>query len=477
LVSDAPEKKYDLVCIGSGPAAQKAAVASAKMGKRVAVVDKNQNMGGVCVQTGTIPSKTMREAILHLSGFRQRSFYGPHYNVKDSITLADINTRVSTVVNSEAQMVFSQLRRNSIDIVEGHAYFTTPNSVTVEAEGYHPRVLTADNFLIATGTTPAENPLVPCDGHSIIDSDMIVRPDVWTDIPREVIVVGAGVVGIEYASMLTVLPKTKVTIVDERPVLLDFLDREIVDSLYFLMRRNGATFRMGEKVSEVSKANGIVTATLASGKRVSGGSLLYAVGRQGATESLNLPTIGLAADKRGRLKVNEWFQTDIPHIYAAGDVIGIPALASSSMEQGRLAAAHMFSSNPQTFEGYTFPYGIYTIPEISMVGYTEEYLTNECINYESGVARFHDVGRGLMIGDTMGMLKILFCPDTLKILGVHVFGESAAELIHLGQACMQLGGTLEFFRDTVFNYPTLAEAYKIAAFNGLNKVERNSGRL
>jgi len=456
---------YDLAVIGSGPAGQKGAIAAAKLGKRVAMVDRKEMVGGVCLHTGTIPSKTLREAILYLSGFRERSFYGRDYAVKDEIAVSDLAFRVQTVMSREMEVVRAQLKRNHITMVPGTARFLDPGTVEVQGVEGTTR-LSAERFLIACGTRPAHSPTVPLDGVRIIDSDQLMRAERF---PRELIVVGAGVIGLEYASMITAL-NVKVTIIEQRPTILDFVDREIVETLYYFMRQRGATFRLGEKVIsvEIDEKNRVV-ANVESGKHIHGDALLYTVGRRTNSDLLNLEAAGLAADARGRLEVNEFFQTAVPHIYAAGDVIGFPSLASTSMEQGRLASCHMFGAYCHSRKE-AIPYGIYTIPEISMVGRTEQELTEAKVPYEVGASKFEELAKGQMLGTEVGLLKILFDPESLKLLGVHAIGESAAEIIHIGQAVLSLGGTIEYFRDTTFNYPTFAEAYKVAGLAGLNKL-------
>ncbi len=456
---------YDLVVIGSGPAGQKAAIAAAKLNKRAAVVDRREMLGGVCIHTGTIPSKTLREAILYFSGVRQRAFYGKSYSLKQEITPQDLSFRVQSVLRREMDVVRAQLNRNDVDILEGAARFEDPHTISVDAHDEQKKV-TADHFVVACGTRPARNPAIPFDGKRVGDSDELL---VMQQLYRNVIVVGAGVIGLEYATMLAAL-NIEVTVIDARPRLLDFVDSEIIEALTYQMRRNNAVFRLGEKVTSVTiDERDRVVAQLESGKRVIGDSLLYTVGRQANADMLNLEAAGIATDERGRLSVNENFQTSVPHIYAAGDVIGFPSLASVSMEQGRLASCHMFEF-PTNVAPELFPYGIYTIPEISMVGSTEQQLTADRVPYEVGIARSDELAKGQMIGDETGLLKILFDPTTKKLLGVHAIGEGATELIHIGQAVLAYGGSIEYFRDTVFNYPTLAEAYKVAALDGLNKL-------
>jgi NAD(P) transhydrogenase len=456
--------RFDLVVIGSGPAGQKGAIGAAKLGKRVAIVDRREMTGGVSLHTGTIPSKTLREAVLYLTGYRQRAFYGRDYKLKEEISTADLMERVNTVVTREMSVIREQLRRNGVHMIDGMARFTGPH--TLEVEGSQGgQLVEADHILIACGTRaihPSELPF----GDGMVDPDQI---GLVGRIPRDLIVVGAGVIGLEYASMATALG-VKVTVIDQRPAMLDFVDHEIVEALGYHMRQQEAVFRLGEKVTEIRIGErGLVQVGLESGKRLHAERLLYAAGRQVNTDLLNLAAAGLEPDARGRITVNEHFQSAVEHIYAAGDCIGFPCLAATSMEQGRRAAHHMFG-RPAASRPSLFPYGIYTIPEISMVGRTEQELTSAGIPYETGVARYEEIAKGQIVGDETGMLKILFHPDTLKVLGVHAIGENATEIIHIGQTLLALGGTVEFFRDSVFNYPTFAEAYKVAALNGLNKL-------
>ena len=462
-----PILEYDLAVIGSGPAGQKGAIAATKLGKRVAVIDRTEMTGGVCLHTGTIPSKTLREAILYLTGFRQRTFYGKDYVVSSKISARDLSHRVNAVIGKEIEVIRNQLRRNGVTTVAGTARFADPHTLEVTSATGDAVVLRADHVLIACGTRSARHDSIPVDGTKVFDADQLPG---LAELPREIIVVGAGVIGLEYASMLTALD-VKVTIIDQRPTLLDFVDREMIEALGYHLRRRGATFRLGETVSSVGfDERGRVQAVLESGKKVHANALLYAVGRQPNSDMLGLDTIGLGTDKRGRIQVDEHFRTSVPHIYAAGDVIGFPSLASSSMEQGRLASAHMFGLPSRPIAPALLPYGIYTLPEISMVGATEQTLTEESVPYEIGIARYEELAKGQILGDETGMLKLLFDPTTMRLLGVHIIGEGASELIHIGQAVLALGGTIEYFRDNVFNYPTLAEAYKVAALAGLNRL-------
>jgi len=458
--------EYDLVVSGSGPAGQKGAICAAKLRKKVAIIDRKRTIGGVCVHTGTIPSKTLREAVLYLSDFRQRTFYGRGYVLKDRISMSDLIFRAQGVMAREIEVIKSQLRRNYVTVVEGEARFLDPHTIAVmNDEGA--QVLKAHHVLIGCGTRPAHSSDIPIDGKRIFDSDQLHTLD---EVPRELVIVGAGIIGLEYASMFAALG-VKVTLLDQRPTLLDFVDHEIIESLCFQLRQLGTVFRLGEKVISVGfdADRDRVFAKLESGKNVHGQALLYTIGRQGNSDLLNMDVAGLSADGRGKISVNEHFQTEVPHIYAAGDVIGFPALASTSMEQGRLASCHMFGK-PGTMPPNLIPYGIYTIPEISMVGRTEEQLTKERLPYEIGMARYAELAKGQMLGDEQGILKLIFDPESLKLFGVHIIGDRAAEIVHIGQVVLSMGGTIEYFRDSVFNYPTLAEAYKVAALDGLNRL-------
>ena len=460
--------KYDLIVIGSGPSGQRAAVAASKIKKRVAVVEARSVVGGVCVNTGTIPSKTMREAVLHLSGYNYRTVYGMNYRVKEKISMADLAFRVQAVIKTEVDVTEAQLSRNGIDVVHGIARFNAPNQVRVEGP-LTDATLDADRIIIAVGTKPAASAKVPINGRTIVNSDQVLDLAV---LPRTLIVVGGGVIGVEYACMFAVLG-VRVTLIEKRDRLLEFADREIIEALSYHLRDSRVTLRLGEEVESVEElALGTVVANLMSKKKVSGDALLYAVGRQGNIEDLNLAAAGLEADDRGRIPVNENYQTKVEHIFAVGDVVGFPSLASVAMEQGRIAAARAFNDRATSSNPGFYPYGIYTIPEISFIGKTEEQLTDEDVPYEVGMAYYRETARGQIRGDTTGRLKLIFHRETRKVLGVHIIGEGAAELVHIGQAVMILGGTVDYFVDTVFNYPTLAECYKVAAFNGLGRLHR-----
>jgi NAD(P) transhydrogenase len=456
---------FDLLVIGSGPGGQKAAIAAAKLDRRVAVVERPEMLGGVCVNTGTIPSKTLREAILYLTGVDQREMYGQAYRVKDDITVADLTARTRHVVSRENDVVRSQLTRNHVAILQGVGYFVGPNAVEVDDLGGRIRKVTADNIVIATGTRPARPASVAFDDKTIIDSDGIIHLE---KVPRSMVVVGAGVIGMEYASMFAALG-TKVTVVETRDRMLDFCDEEVVEALKYHLRDLAVTFRFGETVASVeSRPDGAIT-VLRSGKKIPADTVLYSAGRQGMTDGLNLQAAGLTADDRGRIAVDEFYRTKVEHIYAVGDVIGFPALAATSMEQGRLAALHAFGE-PVSASSIPQPIGIYSIPEISFVGKTEAELTAACIPFEVGVSRYRELARGQIIGDSYGVLKLLISPEDRTLLGVHVFGTQATELIHIGQAVMGCGGTVDYLVSAVFNYPTLSESYKVAALDATNKM-------
>lgn len=463
------EYDYDMVVIGSGPAGQKAAIQAAKLNKRVAIVERTAVVGGVCINTGTIPSKTLREAALYLTGHRLRGIYGRSYSVKENISIADLLFRTKSVIQHEIDVIRYQLQHNQIDIYNAEASFAGPHTISLKfLDNSGHREITTANIVVAVGTTVTKDPNIPFDGKDLFASDDILTLD---EIPRTLAVIGAGVVGLEYASIFAALG-VRVTLIDKRDRLLSFIDAEIVDMLIYHLRQMEVTVRLGEEVSAVEELDDLkesVRIHLASGKKILAEKALYCMGRTGATEALRLKNAGLEADDRNRLKVNEYYQTDISHIYAVGDVIGFPSLASSSMEQGRLAACHAFGAKMNVIPEL-FPYGIYSVPEISTVGRNEEELTAADIPYEVGKANYGEVARGQIIGDNTGLLKLIFHIETLELLGVHIIGEGASELIHIGQAVLAHGGTVEYFINTVFNYPTLAESYKIAALNGINRL-------
>ena len=456
---------YDLVIIGSGPAGQKAAFCAAKLGRRVALVERNSGVGGGCIHTGTVPSKAMREAVLHLTGLRERELYGDSYTVKEDITMADLLHRTQHVIRHEVDIIRGHMKNNGVKVVWGDAAFLDPHTVRV-IRNEDQIDLHGDHVLVAVGTEPARPANVPFEPGKILDSNDLLR---LKELPRSLIIVGGGVIGVEYACMLAAVGVT-ITLVESRPRLLEFVDDEIAEMLQFRMRDMGIRLRLGESVSEISVDEGGVEATLASNKKANAAMMLYTIGRQGATDKLNLSAAGLTADNRGRLKVNDFYQTEVLHIYAAGDVIGFPALAATSMEQGRLAACHMFHRIAEPVSPL-YPLGIYTIPENSMCGQTEQALTTAGLQYEVGMARYRETARGQLIGDPNGCLKLLFHPQSRRLLGVHAIGTGATELIHIGQAVMAAGMPIDYFVESVFNYPTLAECYKVAALNGVNRLK------
>ncbi|GAA1007001.1 NAD(P)(+) transhydrogenase [Acrocarpospora pleiomorpha] len=456
-----------MLVLGSGPGGQKAAIAAAKLERRVAIVERRNMIGGVCINTGTIPSKTMREAVLYLTGLSQREMYGRNYRVKEEITIADLTARTQHVVGREVEVIRNQLSRNHVTVLTGSGHFVDPHTIAVIDDHNRETKVTADKIIIATGTRPARPDTVEFDGNTIIDSDGILQLE---HVPDSMVVVGAGVIGIEYASMFAALG-TKVTVVERRDRMLEFCDLEVIEALKYHLRDLAVTFRFGETVAAVERRERGALTILESGKKIPASTVMYSAGRQGMTENLALQTAGLAADGRGRITVDEFYRTSVKHIYAVGDVIGFPALAATSMEQGRLAAYHA-CDEPVNAMNLLQPIGIYTIPEISFVGRTEDELTDASIPFEVGISRYRELARGQIIGDTYGMLKLLVSAEDRSLLGVHVFGTGATELIHIGQAVMGCGGTIDYLVDAVFNYPTLAESYKVAALDAMNKLRR-----
>jgi NAD(P) transhydrogenase len=451
--------RYDLLVIGSGPAGQRAAVQAAKLGKRAAIVERRHVVGGVCINTGTIPSKTLREAVLYLTGFGQRGIYGSSYMVKEHITMGDLMLRATHVIKAEIDVILSQMRRNQVEMLSGEASFVDPHTLKLRGAP-ETTTVAADYIVIAAGTRPAPPPGIACGEGQLIDSDGIL--DVKT-LPRTMTVVGAGVIGIEYASIFAALG-VEITVVDKRDRLLEFVDAEIVESLSYQLRQLRTTMRLGEEVTKIACEEGKAVATLSSGKRIASDLVLFSAGRIGATAGLNLEAAGLQADDLGRIAVDDHFRTNVPHIYAAGDIIGFPSLASTSMEQGRLAAAHAFGREVHPMPKL-YPFGIYTIPEISMIGPTEAELTKASVPYETGASRYREIARGQILGDDTGLLKLLFHRQSRKLLAAHAIGTGATELIHIAQAVVVLDGTLDYFLTNVFNYPTLAECYKVAALD------------
>lgn len=463
-------KKYDLVVLGSGPGGQKAAIQALKLGKKVAIVDPNPQVGGNCLHDGTLPSKSFREAIMHLSGYRERTHYGQAYRVKENITMKDLTDRTGGIERDIEQTQRSQLLRNRAEIITGFGHFEDSNTIRVIG-GEVERRLTTDFVVIATGTRPWQPETFEFDNDTIMDSDGILRMD---RIPKTLTVVGGGVIGCEYGSMFSALG-VKVTIVEQREKILSFVDDELIDALVYNLRQQKACIITGDKVVGCRKApDGRAVTYLESGRRFVSDKLLVSAGRVGNVEGLQLENVGLEADARGRLKVNEHFQTPTENIYALGDVIGFPALASTAMEQGRRAACHAFGLRDSAMN-IPLPYGIYAIPEIGMVGATEAELRKDKVPYEYGIARFAELERGKIIGDKLGVLKLLFHRGTLQLLGVHIIGEGATELVHIGQTVMGFQGGIDYFVNAVFNYPTLATVYKTAALDGWNKIIATEG--
>jgi NAD(P) transhydrogenase len=423
-------------------------------------------VGGVCINTGTIPSKTLREAVLYVTGLSQREFYGQSYRLKEEITVSDLTARTNHVIGREIDVIRSQLARNHVQMLTGTARFTGPNSIVVTDADDNERSYTAEKFIIAVGTRPARPSTVDFDGRTVVDSDQILDLD---HVPPSMVVVGAGVIGIEYASMFAALG-TKVTVVERRERMLEFCDLEVIEALKYQLRDLAVTFRFRESVSRVERHEGGTLTYLESGKRIPADTVMYSAGRQGVTESLDLAAAGLEADDRGRITVDGDYRTVAPHVYAVGDVIGFPALAATSMEQGRRAAYHAFGEPVETPMNDCQPIGIYTIPEISYVGKTEDELTSDSVPFEVGISRYRELARGAILGDSYGMLKLLVHSETKQLLGVHVFGTGATELVHIGQTVMGCGGTVDYLVDAVFNYPTLAESYKVAALDAMNKM-------
>ena len=462
---------YDMVVIGSGPAGQRAAVQAAKLGKRSAIVERHAEIGGVMVNSGTIPSKTLREAVMYLTGYRERGIYGESYAVKDDITMSDLMVRTNHVMQQKTDTLRHQLLRNRVELITADASFIDSHTLDLAAvDGRGSRPVTPDKVVVAVGTTAAKPDWTNVDGKRILLSDDILN---LSELPRSLAIIGAGVIGLEYGSIFATLG-IRVTLIDRDPRLLNFVDAELVDTLVYHLRQKRVTLRLNEEVTWMERLEdergGHVSIRLVSGKQIVSDAALYSIGRNGATESLRLDTVGLEADGRGRLSVNDTYQTSVPNIYAVGDVIGFPNLASTSAEQGRLAACHAFGLPAKSVPGL-FPYGIYTVPEISMVGRTEENLTEDIVPYEVGRAQYREIARGQIIGDDTGLLKLLFHTKTRKLLGVHIIGEGASELVHIGQAVLAFGGTVDYFVDTVFNYPTLAECYKTAALDGINRLD------
>lgn len=457
---------YDLIIIGSGPAGRAAAIQAGKLKRRVLVIDRKDRLGGVSVHTGTIPSKTLRETVLNLSGWRERSFYGRSYRVKEDIGAGDLKARLHMTLDHEVDVLEHQFNRNHVDVLNGFARFTGAHEVEVATEAGEVRRLTADKFLIATGTKTFRPDNVPFNGRNVVDSDEFLE---LARIPRSLVVVGAGVIGVEYATMFAALD-VRVTLIEPRETFLDFIDKRLIEDFTHQIRENGVDLRLGSAIGKIEDAGEHVEITLENGRHVRAEMLLFAAGRMGATARLNLDAVGLETDHRGRIEVDrKTYQTAVPHIYAAGDVIGHPSLASTSLQQGRVAACDALDT-PTLPESPWFPYGIYSVPEISTCGMSEEEMQERGIPYEVGIARFRETSRGHIMGLEHGMLKMLFSLKTRRVLGVQIVGEGATELIHIAQAVLNLKGTVDYFVQNTFNYPTLAEAYKIAGLDAFNRM-------
>ena len=458
---------YDLIVVGSGPAGRRAAIQAAKLEKKVLVIEQGKRVGGVSVHTGTIPSKTIRETALNLSGWRERGFYGRSYRVKQEISADDLRRRLLITLDHEVEVLEHQFARNRVQSIRGHASFVTPNTMLIVKDDGEELHVQGTSILLAVGTKPYRPDTIPFDGKTVVDSDELLDLE---NLPRSIVVIGAGVIGIEYATIFSALD-IAVTVIDPKPTILDFIDKEIVEDFIYQLRDRNMKLLLGQKADKVERLDsGKVSVTLDNGRQVVTDMVLFAAGRMGATDTLNLSAAGLEADSRGRLKVNpETFQTSVPHIFAAGDVIGFPSLASTSMEQGRIAArvaVGTIAMEPQKY----FPYGIYAVPEISTCGLTEEEVKERGIRYEIGIARFRETSRGHIMGLDTGLLKLIFSMKTRRLLGVHIVGEGATELVHIGQAVLNLKGTVEYFVENTFNYPTLAEAYKIAGLDAWNRM-------
>jgi len=460
---------YDFIVIGSGPSGRRAAIQAAKLGKSVLVIEKGRRVGGVSVHTGTIPSKTLRETVLNLTGWRERGFYGQSYRVKKEIGAKDLMARLHMTLNHEVAVLEHQFARNLVRTMVGTARFIDPHRIEVTGEDGDISMFVAEKILASVGTRPHRPDDVPFNGVNVLDSDEIVE---ITQLPRSLAVIGAGVIGVEYATIFSALD-VQVTLIEPRETMLDFIDRELIEDFTHQLRDRAMTLRFGSKVTGIVFEGEHPVTLLENGRRVKSEMLLYAAGRMGNSDLLNLDACGLTCDKRGRLAVDpHTFQTAVPHIYSAGDAIGFPSLASTSMEQGRIAACHAFGI-PLPPAPEFFPYGIYSVPEISTVGMSEQEVRRRGIAYECGIARFRETSRGHIMGLSTGMMKMLFAIDTRRLLGVHIVGEGATELVHIGQAVLNLNGTLEYFIENIFNYPTLAEAYKIAALDAWNRMPRH----
>lgn len=454
---------FDLIVLGSGPSGRRAAIQAAKLDKKVLVIEDNK-LGGVSVHTGTVPSKTMRESVLNLTQFRERTFNDQEIESADISRVLD---RLHKTQEREVNLLNNQFDRNHVKSVAGFGSFIDRNTIKVDNIDGSSRKYKADKIIISVGTKCFRPSNLDFDGKYVCDSDQILEVE---DIPDKVLVVGAGVIGVEYASILNVLGK-KVILIDPRSQYLEFIDREIIDEFTKILTERGVDFKLGRKLDQVlSKDSNEVNVQLDNGDTLTVGMVLFAAGRLGSTDGLNLGSCNIDVDKRGRISVDpETFQTSADNIYAVGDVIGFPALASTSMAQGRIAACHAFGREIFSLPK-VLPYGIYAVPEISTAGMSEHELNDEGIDYVKGIGLFRETARGEIMGVESGFMKLLFSREDERLLGVHIIGEGASELIHIGQAVMQLNGCMNYFVENVFNFPTLAEAYKIAALNAWNKI-------
>ncbi len=459
-------RKYDLVVIGSGPGGEKAAIQAAKLDKDVLVVECMESPGGSCMHTGTIPSKTLRESVRFLSLMKQRAIYGISVTLDKDLTVDRLMHRRHNATLSLVERLENNFKRNNVDYLHGRAAFTDAHKLDVHCGEENVEHVEADYFVIATGGRPHRPEWIDFSQAAVMDSDTILS---LHDIPKTLTIIGAGVIGCEYATIFAPLG-VKVNLVNPRQELLDFLDLEISNALAYLMREQGIRIRLGETLNAVECENGSVYAHMESGKVLRSDCLLYANGRTGNIDGMGLEDMGISLNARRQVEVNQFFQTVQPHIYAVGDVIGYPSLAATAMDQGRLAALHAFTESAESTNFRLLPTGIYTIPEISTVGATEQYLTAQKIPYEVGSATYREIARGQIAGNTTGRLKMLFKRDDLKLLGVHIIGDYATDLIHIGQTVMAFDGSIEFFIDNVFNYPTYSECYRVAALNGVNRL-------
>jgi NAD(P) transhydrogenase len=466
-------EKYDLVVIGSGPGGEKGAAQAAYFGKRVALVERALEVGGACVHTGTLPSKTLRETALYLTGFRRRELYGMSLRLDRKKSLRQLVGRLREVTDRQTRQIRRNLERHAVTVVPGFASFENARAVSIRnAQGEITRRLTAEVFLIATGSSPTPPQGISTEDPDVVDSDRILNLD---RVPAALTVVGGGVIGTEYACLFAALG-TRVTLVEGRDRLLTGVDEELSSAIQLSLDRMGAQILLGDAVDSITRDPGArrnaLHLKLRSGRKVRADKLLFSAGRSGNTTGMNLETIGVELNERGHIRVDTHFQTAVFGIYAVGDVIGFPALASTSMEQGRVAMCHAFGIAYKIGVSAFLPYGIYSIPEISSVGPSEQELKEKGIDYEVGRARFENNARGQITGDTDGMVKLLFDPNTRRLLSAHILGEAATELVHMPMFVMATGGSIDAFIDAVFNFPTLSESFKYAAYDGLQRLAR-----